>query len=129
MIGFYIYLMMIADSVRSAFGWMAFIFAMLAIISVMFLVSVAEEHYNNKHIKEDIKEDEDIKQIFSYIKKFFVLFLACIMLYTVTPTSKGVAAIIGGSVTYDILTSEAAKEIGGKGLELLNKQIDEMLKD
>jgi hypothetical protein len=45
------------------------------------------------------------------------------------PTKKELAVIVGGGVTYQLLTSDTAKEVGGKAVELLKKQIDDALKD
>lgn len=45
------------------------------------------------------------------------------------PTKKELAVIVGGGITYNVLTSDSAKEIGGKAVELLKKQIDDALKD
>lgn len=45
------------------------------------------------------------------------------------PTQQQLAIIVGSGVTYNVLTSEPAKQIGGKALELLNKKIDEALEE
>lgn len=53
-------------------------------------------------------------------------------LFTVSsllPTKKELAVIVGGGMTYQLLTSDSAKEIGGKAVQLLKKQIDDALKD
>lgn len=53
-------------------------------------------------------------------------------LFTVSsllPTKKELAVIVGGGIVYQVLTSESAKEVGGKAVELLKKQIDDALKD
>lgn len=43
------------------------------------------------------------------------------------PDQKQLAIIVGSGVTYNVLTSEPAKRIGGKSLELLEQQIDKAL--
>lgn len=48
---------------------------------------------------------------------------------SILPNQKEMAIIVGGGLTYNILTSDEAKQIGGKSLELLNKKFDELLKD
>jgi len=45
------------------------------------------------------------------------------------PTKKELAVIVGGGMTYQLLTSDTAKEVGGKAVELLKKQIDDALKE
>ena len=66
-------------------------------------------------------------------RKMTVAF-ACIgaVLYSVSvlmPTKKELAVIVGAGVTYNVVTSQSAKEIGGKAVELLKKEIDKALKD
>ena len=51
------------------------------------------------------------------------------LMASLIPTKKEMAIIAAAGVTYNVVTSDAAKEIGGKGVELLNKKLDEMLKD
>ena len=45
------------------------------------------------------------------------------------PTKKELAVILGGGLVYQAVTSDTAKEVGGKAVELLKKQIDDALKD
>ena len=39
------------------------------------------------------------------------------------------AIIIGGGITYEALTSDKGKEIGGKAVDLLLKKIDDALEE
>lgn len=45
------------------------------------------------------------------------------------PDKRELAVIIAGGVTYNVLTSEPAKEIGGKALELLKKEMDKAINE
>lgn len=45
------------------------------------------------------------------------------------PTQKELAIIVGSGVTYNVITSETGKRLGGKAVELLERKIDEALKD
>lgn len=45
------------------------------------------------------------------------------------PNKKDLAIIVAAGVTYEVLTSNEAKDIGGKALEILKKQMDDALKD
>jgi hypothetical protein len=51
------------------------------------------------------------------------------LISTVIPSKKEMAMIAAGGVTYNVVTSEPAKELGSKGIQLLNKKIDDLLKD
>lgn len=55
--------------------------------------------------------------------------LVFIMMSNLIPSEKHLAIIIGSGVTYNVLTSEPAKQIGGKALELLQKKIEDALKE
>ena len=55
--------------------------------------------------------------------------LVFMMISHLIPSEKQLAIIIGSGVTYNVLTSEPAKQIGGKALELLQKKIDKALKE
>ena len=46
---------------------------------------------------------------------------------SILPSQKEMAMILGGGVTYNMLTSNEAKETGGKVLALLNDRLDKML--
>lgn len=45
------------------------------------------------------------------------------------PDKKELAIIIAAGTTYNVITSEPAKQIGSKALQLLQKKLDEALKD
>lgn len=52
------------------------------------------------------------------------------ILYTtgaLLPDKKELAIIVSGGLTYKVLTSDTAKELGGKAIELLRKEIDNAL--
>lgn len=49
------------------------------------------------------------------------------VLSEVIPDQKQLAIIVGTGVTYNVVTSEPAKRIGGKALELFEQQIDKAL--
>ena len=82
------------------------------------------------------KDKEDLQAWNVKLKKHRTLAVAGViiggLLFTTSsllPTKKELAIIIGGGVTYQMVTSDTAKEIGGKAVELLKKQIDDALKD
>lgn len=63
------------------------------------------------------------------LKKCVIIGLSVGCLSALIPSKQDIAMIIAGGVTYQALTSEPAKEIGGKSLMLLNQKLDEYLKD
>jgi hypothetical protein len=62
-------------------------------------------------------------------KWLIVIALLSSLLATAIPTKKEMAMIAAGGVTYNVVTSDAAKEVGSKSLQLLNKKIDELLEE
>lgn len=53
--------------------------------------------------------------------------LLCNTAGSLLPTKKELAIIIGAGTTYKVLTSDEAKAVGGKSIELINKKLDEMI--
>lgn len=93
---------------------------------LMFLGSAAKStEYYGKF--DDVWENKVIKKFRKLTKWTIPIGTALIIVATLIPSPKQLAMIVGGGITYEVLTSEPAKQIGGKALELLNKKIDEAL--
>ena len=82
------------------------------------------------------KDKEDLQAWNVKLKKHRTLAVVGVviggLLFTTSsllPTKKELAIIVGGGMVYQIVTSDTAKEVGGKAVELLKKQIDDALKD
>lgn len=58
-----------------------------------------------------------------------VLGAICLTISMILPDKKELAMIIGGGVTWEVLTSDASKEMGGKVIELLNSELDNAIHD
>lgn len=71
-----------------------------------------------------VVEDYDVPRCYKIL--LTVAIIASLMIALI-PDRKEMAMIAAGGITYNVVTSDAAKEIGGKGLELLKKKIDDML--
>jgi hypothetical protein len=71
-----------------------------------------------------------LPRIIGKVSKFSIpVGILFVSIATLIPTQQQLAIIVGSGVTYNVLTSEPAKQIGGKALELLNKKIDEALEE
>lgn len=82
------------------------------------------------NILADNKEKADIiQERIKKPRKWVVVMLVCSMFFgtlgALLPTKKELAIIIGAGATYKILTSDEAKQIGGKSIELVNQKLDE----
>ena len=110
--------------------------AFLAIGSSIFTWSIVVyigTHILNFALSKDADSYKAFKDKTKKHRKVAVLLgVVGAMLFTVSsllPTKKELAVIVAGGVTYNVITSDSAKEIGGKAIELLKKQIDDALKD
>ena len=75
---------------------------------------------------------ENVDKLAKYRKTAVVFTCIGALLYSVSvllPNKKELAVIIAAGATYNVLTSDSAKEIGGKAVELLKKEIDKALAD
>lgn len=63
------------------------------------------------------------------MRKTVVFGVICLSLAAVIPSKKDIALIVAGGVSYNVITSDAAKEIGGKTLKILNENIDSYMKE
>lgn len=106
-----LWLFMVSPKIVSGLGFLGF--AMLLICFAHFLWYLLNESI------------EDWKPY----KKTLVAAVIIIFLSNMIPEKKDIALIVAGGVTYNALTSETAKEIGGKGLSLLNKKLEEYLEN
>lgn len=60
---------------------------------------------------------------------FIAIGLTLGVIGSLLPTHKQLAVIVGSGLTYQAVTSDQGKRIGGKAVDLLEKQIDDALKD
>lgn len=65
----------------------------------------------------------------SWLKRSLTCAIICFFVCTLIPSKKDIALIIAGGTVYNVVTSDTAKQIGGKGIELLNKKLDEYLNE
>ena len=72
------------------------------------------------HAMENIGVGNEWKSL----KKTLVFGVICIGLASLIPSKKDIALIVAGGVSYNVITSDAAKEIGGKTLKILNENLD-----
>lgn len=82
------------------------------------------------------KDKEDFADNVKKTKRYRVTaqvmaFIGAFMFVTsaLLPDKKELAIIIAAGTTYNVITSEPAKQIGSKALQLLQKKLDEALKE
>lgn len=69
------------------------------------------------------------KTVRGVAKWFMIVGIILGCLSYLIPTQKDLAIIVGGGITYQAVTSETGKRIGGKAISLLEEKIDSVLAD
>lgn len=76
---------------------------------------------------------DSVKNIFNKTKVWVVLVMLFSFFMTagskLIPNQRDMAYIIGGGVVYNIVTSDKAKEVSDKSLQVIIKKLDEMVED
>lgn len=115
---FIMYLLMVLSSIQSWMGGVTFALciALVATVVVRFFIFMDNEDGNYK--------------IFNNSVKWMVaLILSLSLINHLIPSKRDMAIIAAGGITYNMVTSDKAKEIGDRGTELLLKKLDEMMED
>lgn len=86
--------------------------------------------------------EEDNRQVVGFIKKFYgtifnkktllLIFTPTILMFfmgKMLPSQKDLAIILAAGGAYELLTTDPAKEIGGKAFEILKQELDIILLD
>lgn len=72
-------------------------------------------------------KDKAMKIFYKPIKFVLITGALSYSIGAILPTERDMAIIIGGGITYEALTSDKGREIGGKAVDLLLKKIDDAL--
>lgn len=107
-----------------AIGGSVFFWSMLSVAGLYVLSFVTSKD------KEDFSDN--VKKTKRYrVTAQMLAFVGAFMFVTsaLLPDKKELAIIIAAGTVYNVVTSEPAKQIGGKAMELLQKKINEALKD
>lgn len=103
-----LWLFMVSPKIALVLNWLGF--AMLTLWAGHFFINAME--------------NVGVDKAWKSLKKTLVFGLICIGLAAVIPSKKDIALIVAGGVSYNVITSDAAKEIGGKTLKILNENLD-----
>lgn len=124
----YLFLMIEKIGIFLMWGWAAFWIPILLLGAFLFYCVMEISAYRN--ITFDKNWDSDrAKKFKKFCKRTMIVGFIIGTLGFFTPTQKDLAIIVSAGVTYNVITSEPAKRIGGKALDLLEQKIDEALKD
>lgn len=125
-----IYLFVMIERIGSmlSFGWLAF---WMGLILFAFSIMFCSVHFDTKHNRTYREFWEDKEKAPYMIRKPAKWLITCGFIVGtlgfLLPSQKDAAIIIGSGVTYQVLTSDPAKRIGSKAVELLEQKIDQAL--
>lgn len=123
---FLIYLLVMCESIAALFSSAGALFVIglvgsVAIFAVSGLTAI-------NYTFDRVWKNPTIIKIRKVLVWFMVLGAICVSIAKLIPNQKDLAIIVGAGVTYQAVTSETGKRIGGKAVDLLEKKIDEALK-
>lgn len=127
---FLIYLFVMIERIGSLFmfGWGAFWVGVALYLVIVVACSFAADQWNEPRKFKEVYDDKSAK-LFRKISKVLISFgLIFGIIGFLLPSQKDAAIIVGSGITYNVLTSETGKRIGGKAVDLLEQKIDEALK-
>lgn len=107
-----------------AIGGSVFFWSMLSVAGLYILSFVTSK--DKEDFSDNVKKTKRYRmtaQLLAFVGAF--MFVTSALL----PDKKELAIIIAVGTTYNVITSEPAKQIGSKALQLLQKKLDEALKD
>lgn len=116
---FVLYLLMILENVQDYLVGVAIIAGVVSGITVFFRGISAIDH-----------RDNPAYTIFNKHVKWLVgICMVAALLANLIPTKQDMAIIAAGGITYNVVTSDKAAELGAKSVELMNKKLEQMLAD
>lgn len=121
-----IYLFVIIEKIAAflAIGGSIFKFALLGLLVSFFFSILASKDRETFEANQKRAKKTRVTLYCIALLGAFMFTLSAIL-----PDKRELAVIIAGGVTYNVLTSEPAKEIGGKALELLKKEMDNAINE
>lgn len=127
---FLIYLFVMVERIGQFFmlGWIPFWIG-VAILVISILISAACAGDSNSTFEEIWKGHAFIKLMRRFTYFLIPIGLLIGTLGFIMPSQKDMAIIVGAGITYEAVTSDTGKRLGGKAIELLEAKINAALKD
>lgn len=127
---FLIYLFVMVERIGTffMFGWIPFWIG-VAILVISILISAACAGDSNSTFEQIWKGHAFIKLMRRFTYFLIPVGLVIGTLGFIMPSQKDMAIIVGAGITYEAVTSDTGKRLGGKAVELLEAKINSALKD
>ena len=125
---FLIYLLVMCESIAALFAGMGFLI-ILGVVMIIGSTFIAGINASDLEEFSESLSQPMIKRVRRWGISLFIMGLVMTGVAKLITTQKDLAIIIGAGVTYQAVTSDTGKRIGGKAIELLEQKIDSALKD
>jgi hypothetical protein len=111
------------------FGWVFFWLGLGLVLLACATSGILTEGWNNTTTFKDHWTEHAFVKLLKRAAKIMIPF-GFIMgtIGFLLPSQKDAAIIVGSGITYNVITSETGKRIGGKAVDLLEQKIDDALK-
>lgn len=129
---FLLYLFVMVESLTKllALGWPLMVFGAFAFGAAFLAAIIEASSYNGTPFGETWNDTASATyKIRKIAKPMIIVGLIFGSISMLIPNQRGLAIIVGGSMTYQAVTSETGKRLGGKAVEALEKKLDEALAD
>ena len=123
----YLFVMIEQIGTMLKFGWMAFWIGVICTAIAIALSAIIASDYGNGTFAEHWKSHGAVKIFKRFAYWLVPLGFIVGTLGFLTPSQKDAAIIVGSGITYNVITSETGKRLGGKAVELLEQKIDSAL--
>lgn len=116
---FVLYLLMILENIQSYLVAVAIVSISIAGITLFFRGISAIDH----------RDDAGYKIFNKHVKWFMAIGLVTSLFANLIPSKQDMAIIAAGGITYNVVTSDKAAELGAKSIELMNKKLEQLIDD
>ena len=128
---FLIYLFVMIERIGGLFmsAWVPFWIALIILFGLFICCAICSGGYSESRTLSEIWNDKTATLVKRFCKWVIPLSFFLGVLGFLMPSQKDAAIIVGSGITYNVLTSETGKRLGGKAVELLEQKVDNALSD
>lgn len=128
---FLLYLFVMIENIGSMFwlGWPLMWVSLGVMVVTAFFCMLQTESYGEDRTFSEILEEPVQAKIIKLAKRLAIIGGCLIIVHKLMPDQKQLAIIVGSGMAYNVITSGPVKEIGNKAFQLLERKVNEALKD
>ena len=128
---FLLYLFVMIENIGSMFwlGWPLMWLSLATMVVTAFFCMLQTESYGEERSFSEIIGEQVPAKIVKIAKRLAIIGVCLVVVYKLMPDQKQLAIIVGSGMAYNVITSGPVKEIGNKAFQLLERKVNEALKD